>query len=180
MIARAATLGFTLIELMIALVIAALLVMLAVPSFSSYLRDSEIRSTTESVANGLRVARTEALRRNLAVGFTLVGGPGSASWTVNQVSDNSLIQTYSKQEGGNHTAVTIQPATAISVIFNGLGRIAPAAAGATPNLQQLDIGSILAPDARSLRIYVDDAHGLRMCDPSPALATLVPPDPRAC
>ena len=129
MIARAATLGFTLIELMIALVIGALLVMLAVPSFSSYLRDSEIRSTTESVANGLRVARTEALRRNLAVGFTLVGGPGSASWTVNQVSDNSLIQTYSKQEGGTHTAVTIQPATAISVIFNGLGRIAPATSG---------------------------------------------------
>jgi type IV fimbrial biogenesis protein FimT len=180
MIARVATLGFTLIELMIALVVGALLIIIAMPSFSSYLRDSEIRATTESVANGLRVARTEALRRNLAVGFTLVGGAGSASWTVNQVTDNASIQTYSKQEGGSHTTVAIQPAQAISVTFNGLGRIAPAAATATPNLQQLDISSTLASGGRSLRIYVDDTHGLRMCDPSPALTTLVPPDPRAC
>jgi type IV fimbrial biogenesis protein FimT len=170
--------GFTLVELMIGLTVAAFLVMLGLPSFSEFLQNSEIRSTTESIVNGLRVARSEAANRNQAVSFTLAGG-GNPSWSVSQVSDNSVIQTYSKQEGGTDTTVAIQPAGAIAVSFNGLGRVIPAAAGAN-NLQQLDISSILASGSRPLRIYVDDGHGIRVCDPSPALAALTPRDARAC
>ena len=171
--------GFTLIELMIGLVIAAFLMSLGLPSFSEFRRNSEIRSTTESIVNGLRMARSEAANRNQAVTFALAGG-GSASWTVIQVSDSSLIQRYSKQEGATNTAVAIQPAGGIAVTFNGLGRIVPAATPANPNLQQLDISSVLASGSRPLRIYVDDARGLRICDPSPLLAALVPRDPRTC
>ncbi len=178
MTARRATLGFTLIELMIALTIGALLVTLGMPSFASFLRDSEIRSTAESVANGLRVARIEAARRNLPVSFTFVGG--GASWAVNQVNDASLIQAFSKQEGAINTRVDAQPPQAISVSFNELGRIMPAPVGGTPNLQQLDISSAVVAGARSLRIYVDEQHGMRICDPSPLLAAVVPKDARAC
>jgi type IV fimbrial biogenesis protein FimT len=171
--------GFTLIELMIALVIAALLISLGLPSFSEFLRNSEIRSTSESIVNGLRMARSEAANRNQPVTFALAGG-GSAGWTVIQVSDGSLIQQYSKQEGATNTAVAIQPVGAVAVTFNGLGRVVPAAAAANPNLQQLDISSILASGSRPLRIYVDDARGIRICDPSPLLAALVPRDARTC
>ncbi len=176
---RVATLGFTLVELTIALAIAALLTMLAMPSFSAFLRNGEIRSTTESIVNGLRVARSEAVRRNQTVSFTLLAGGGSPTWTVRQVSDNSVIQTYSAQEGGANVRVLAQPAAAASVAFNRLGRIVPVAVG-TPTIQQLAISSTMAADARTLQIYVDGVHGIRMCDPSPLLATMVPPDPRAC
>jgi type IV fimbrial biogenesis protein FimT len=171
--------GFTLIELMIGLTVAALLFTLGAPSFNDFMRNGEIRSTTESIINGLRVARSEAANRNEPVRFTLAGG-GSPGWSINQVSDNSLIQNFSKQEGGVNIAVSVQPPGASAVTFNGLGRIIPAAGMGQPNLQQLDISSVLAASARQLRIYVDDGHGLRACDPSPALAALVPRDARAC
>jgi len=170
--------GFTLIELMIGLAIAAFLVTMALPSFSEFLRNSEVRSTSESIVNGLRLARSEAANRNQAVTFTLAGG-GSPGWTIN-ASDGSLIQSYSRQEGGSNTTVAILPPNATAVTFNGLGRIASPATGAPPNLGQIDVSSALASDARSLRIYVDDAHGVRLCDPSPALAAIVPRDARAC
>jgi hypothetical protein len=56
------------------------------------------------------------------------------------------------------------------------------------HIRQIDIDSIVAGEARPLRIIVDDPNppvagrprGLRLCDPDPALAALVPPDPRAC
>jgi len=31
-----------------------------------------------------------------------------------------------------------------------------------------------------LRVFVDDLHGVRICDPDPALRIMVPPDARAC
>jgi type IV fimbrial biogenesis protein FimT len=176
---RAASSGFTLIEILIALSIAALLLMLALPSFSTFLRNSEIRSTTESIANGLRVAQSEAVRRNKSVSFTLVGGGSSPSWEVKQISPNLVIQAYSQQEGGTHVNVVALPVGAVSVAFNRLGRVVPVAAG-TPAIQQLTIRSSIAADARALQVDVGGSHGVRMCDPSPLLAALVPPDPRAC
>ena len=61
---RAKPPGFTLIELMVALAILALLLLLGVPSFTTFMRNSEIRSTAESIINGLRAASTEAANRN--------------------------------------------------------------------------------------------------------------------
>lgn len=180
MISRVAVRGFTLIEFMITFAIAAILLLLAIPSFGIYLRDSEIRSTTESLSTGLQLARTEALRRNLPVRFSLVGGPPNASWMISLVRDDSIIQKYSKLEGAAHVEVVVTPVSAVSVTFNGLGRISPAAVGGNPNLQQIDVTSPSLAGTRPLRVYVDDAQGLRSCDPSPALAALTPKDPRAC
>lgn len=168
--------GFTLIELMIALGLSALLLTLAVPSISTFLRNTEVRSTSESIVNGLRTARSEAVRRNADVSFTFTSA-GSPSWTVKEGA--TQIQAFLYQEGGTNTKVASLPDGATSVTFNGLGRVLPAAAGAS-NLRQIDISSLLDTQARALRIYVDEARGIRMCDPSPALVGLDPPDPRAC
>jgi len=156
--------------------IAATLAVMATPSFTRMLCNSEISSTTELIAGGLRVARNEALKRNAVVTFTLIAGDGSPSWAVKQVSDDSVIQTYSAQEGGTHVRVTTKPAAAALVTFNPFGMVVPDAGG-TPTIQQLAVSSTIAADARKLQINVDATHGIHVCDPSPLL---VPPDPRAC
>ena len=182
--------GFTLIELMVALAIAALLLLLGVPSFTTFIRNSEIRSTAESLVNGLRTASAEATRQNQRVLFTLAGG-NSASWAFNLVTDPTdcttlvqpPIQQYFKEEAGRSSKITTTPADKLTVCFNGLGRVVKQGVP-DDHLQQIDIGSVVAGEARPLRIIVDDPtpanRGLRLCDPDPALLLLTPPDPRAC
>ena len=65
--------GFTLLELMVGLTIVGMMLIAGLPSFTTFLRNAEIRSTSESIANGLRVARSEATRLNRPVSFTLAG-----------------------------------------------------------------------------------------------------------
>src|SRR4029078_11339297 len=74
--------GFTLLELVVALTITGMLLMLGMPSFTTFLRNSEVRSTAESISNGLRAARSEAPCLNRPWSFTLAAGP-DASWAIN-------------------------------------------------------------------------------------------------
>ena len=188
--------GFTLIELMAALAILALLLLLGMPSFTTFLRNSEIRSTSESIINGLRTASAEATRRNARVAFTL--GPG-ADWRINPTNpadtdctnlDPQVIQQFAAGEAGKSAKVTVTPAAKSAVCFTGLGRVWRPVAAPDDHIQQIDIGpSVAGAEGRPLRIIVDDVpraadptkpRGLRLCDPDPALAALSPPDPRAC
>jgi len=188
--------GFTLIELMAGLAILALLLLLGMPSFITFLRNSEIRSTAESIVNGLRTASAEATRLNSRVAFTL--GPG-ASWKINAINDpqtdtdcidlGPVIQQFDAKEAGKSAKVTTTPAKT-AVCFTGLGRVWRPSATPDEHIQQIDIGpSVAGSEGRPLRIIVDDMalaadptkpRGLRMCDPDPALTSLSPPDPRAC
>ena len=188
--------GFTLIELMVALAIAALLLMLGVPSFTTFLRNSEIRSTTESIVNGLRAARTEATRRNERVKFTLAGG-GDASWQIDSIKPDPLtcelddspdaqnpIQKYSSGEGGANVKYEPIPKTAVSVVFNGLGQaVTSGPCAAEVPIGWLKISSTVSGDWHNLQINVttDDTDALatiRVCDP--ALNSPPTPDPRGC
>jgi type IV fimbrial biogenesis protein FimT len=187
--------GFTLIELMAGLAILALLFLLGMPSFITFLRNSEIRSTSESIVNGLRAASAQATRLNSHVAFSLTDTAGS--WQVRALNDGDTdctdfapggpLQQFAATETRAGAQVTVTPGGQTSVCFNGLGRVFHQGTG--DHIQQIDIATSTAGEGRPLRIIVDDAiapadptkpRGLRMCDPDPALAALVPPDPRAC
>jgi type IV fimbrial biogenesis protein FimT len=77
--------GFTLLELMTAVAIVAILVAIATPSFRSFSANSRISATANSVVNALAVARSEALRRSIPV--AVCASTNSQTCSGNQQTD---------------------------------------------------------------------------------------------
>ncbi|TCV88953.1 GspH/FimT family pseudopilin [Sulfurirhabdus autotrophica] len=164
--------GMTLIELMIAIAVFALLIGIALPSYQSWIQNTKVRNVAESLQNGLQLSRAEAVRRNASVTFTL--GPGSG-WTVGCATATAncpaILQSRSSTEGST-TAVVVTPlpSTATSITFNSFGAIASA------GLTQMDVST--PQGNRPLRILIVGGGGtVKMCDPSTSLPSS---DPRKC
>lgn len=185
--------GVTLVELLVALVVFALLLMLAGPSLGQWMRDSRVRSVAQALQNDLQFTRAEAVKRNSPVRLQLVtsldntcaissGGP---YWVVNlganlspaSSCDATPSETASPQlrrvsPRVSSTATTTLSATRAVVAFDGLGRqtdtLSPATSASTLTIQVADGSSTCAPggSTRCLSLYVTTAGDIRMCDPA--------------
>jgi type IV fimbrial biogenesis protein FimT len=88
--------GFTLVEIMVTLTIAAILLTVAVPSFNAYQRNSELTSATNSILAAINSARGEAMK----IGSKAIMVPaGSATdwstgWIIFVDKDAGRNQTY--------------------------------------------------------------------------------------
>ena len=171
--------GVTLIELMIALVILAVLMAIAFPNFSAWIQSTQIRNAAESIQNGLQIARNEAVRRNTQVTFTFTALP-AATWSVDVVAPASNVQSHFAAEGSANAQVAAAPAGVVT--FNGLGRVTPAAAY-TFAISNPTGGLCTAAGGpmRCLNVTVAVAGTpggglIRMCDPALNLAT----NPQGC
>jgi len=67
MLSRSRQRGVSMIEISVAMALAAILLFAVAPSVSSMVANSRVRSTAESVQQGIQRARTEALKRNQVV-----------------------------------------------------------------------------------------------------------------
>ena len=70
--------GFTLLELMLAITIAGILAMVAIPSFTYITRNNCMTTTATSIVTSLQFARSEAIKRRDDV-FVTAGPPGGAA-----------------------------------------------------------------------------------------------------
>jgi type IV fimbrial biogenesis protein FimT len=166
--------GFTLIELLVAATIAVLLLVLAMPSYTLWVADSEIRNGAQSVAGGLRTAQAAAITHNIDAQFVLAAN----GWSVAMVDTPLVpIQTGSFNEGAKNVTfigVDATPAAATTIAFNALGQVVPNAG----NLVQIDVTMPSMAGTRPLRVLVGNGRtGVKLCDPDPAI---VFPDPKAC
>ena len=166
--------GVSLIELLIGVSIMAILLAIGMPSFNSWIQNTRIRTATESIQNGLQLARAEAVRRNEQVNFIL--GTGS-SWTVSTVAaPGTVIQSRSSNEGSTNVTVVATPAGATTATFNTLGRIANTAAA--PTQIDVDMSTTILPasQSRELRVNITSGGQIRTCDP----IITATDDPRKC
>lgn len=74
--------GFTLIELVLSLILSSALAQLAVPSFKGLIESQRRYGAAESLAGGLRYARTEAIARNCTVIIHALDDDWSLGWRV--------------------------------------------------------------------------------------------------
>lgn len=118
--------GFTLIELMVVVALAAILAALAAPSFKSFVSGQRVKTAASDFAMAAIFARSEAIKRNADVTITPVtsGATGwKDGWTV-AVGTTQLSQQQA------YTGVTFSgPASAIT--YNGSGRLGGAVATMT-------------------------------------------------
>jgi len=179
----------TLIELMTGVAIMGLLLMIAAPSFTSFIQNRQIRTAAESILGGLQVARAEAIKSNAQAMFSLttsiddgcaVSGAG-ANWVVSSSDPvgacGSGAQVIRKQPAAEGTKNAVVAATQGGVtqggqiVFSGFGR-------PTPN-QPADIAIDISnptggncgtgsSDMRCLRVVVSPGGMVRLCDPNVA------------
>lgn len=193
--------GFSLLELMVVLAIVGIVAMLATPSMAEWSRNQSIRGAAENVVNGLQLAREEAIRRNRPVSFWLVSDLGSscvlssisATWVISinaptsacnatpsATTDPMLVKTSATQGNLSVKAFATDGGAASEARFDGYGRII----GSADHIVQIDVRD--PQDAgkadatthlyRSLRVVVQGAGSVRMCDPRITTAG----DTRAC
>lgn len=80
---RQLTSGFTLIELMVVVVLVSVLMLVAVPSFISFKRNSELTAAANNYVGMLSVARGEAMKRSVTTMVVpLTGTDWRTGWTV--------------------------------------------------------------------------------------------------
>lgn len=169
--------GVTLVELLIGIAILSVLLVVALPEFSTWIQNARIRTAAESVLSGMQLARNEAVRRNLNVQFAF--GAGS-TWTVSVPSTLEQIQTRSSAEGATeNVTLTRTPGAATTITFNSLGR-RTANADASPAIDQIVVDlpeAVLAlSKSRELQITISPGGNVRMCDPNVTDTS----DPRKC
>ena len=181
--------GMTLIELLVTIVLLAVLLMLAMSSFQNWTRNAQVRTVSDALQNGLRMAQAESVRRSRQVVFfltdaaqcdaTTAPAANGAFWAMRTVALFSGDATQTLQCGQvldrNSGSVLIGGPTAIC--FNSMGRqVANPSPGAGSATCTVTAGGtsrydVSHPQAnRPLRVLVSMGGQVRMCDPARTIA----------
>ncbi|MEI8267734.1 MAG: GspH/FimT family pseudopilin [Betaproteobacteria bacterium] len=156
--------GLTLIELMVTVVIVTILVVLAVPSFNTFLARGRLTGAAEALAQDLQLSRSEALRSNADVTLSLF--PGNA-WCYGSVAGNAACTcttaatcTLRQVDNTAYTGVTMTALT-----FTGNATTFTARQGLA------DAGTVdfRHPNAGTLRVSLGAAGQVSICSTSGAL-----------
>lgn len=182
--------GFSIIELLIALVVAALLIILGGPSFRDFMNNNQIRSAATALNASVQLARAEAVRRNTTVLFTLTDLATDAC--AQALNGGNFVVSLVTPEGacGNTPGtapvqiVQVRPASETSKVvitsnqsqisFNGFGR-ANVAANICVGLDADGGACIGDASERRLQVVISTGGQIRMCNPS-----LSSDDPQGC
>jgi len=182
--------GFTIIELIVTVTLVAILVGLSAPSFTAWIKNSQVRTVAEALQNGIKTAQAEAVRRNRQVVMSFTNATPALNATAVANGKNWSLQTVPSLgdatgeflQGGAladvASAVVITSGTS-AICFNSNGRLALNTASGVPGASctaattTFDVTQANAD--RNLRVIVQLGGQLRMCDPHrPTLSSTSP------
>jgi len=112
--------GFTVVELMIALLVGAILMAVAVPSFMDLIRNNRMATAANNFIGDLNLARSEAIKRSRNV-FITAANPGAGNefgggWTVWADSDGDGVMDPGEE-------IRITPAIRAEMTLDSVGNI---------------------------------------------------------
>ncbi len=197
------TRGFTLVELMVAIAIMAVLLMAVSPAVNDWMVNVRIRNVAGAIEQGLQQARQEAIRRNQTVMFSLVtnvsGDPSrldnscalsntSASWVISvrnpagkcasapsSTTDPMLVDSYPVGDGGQGVSVQARQSDGATTASSVSFSGLGSVIGTT-SIARVDVSaSVNSGGYRSMCVELSGVGATRVCDPA-----LPSADPRAC
>lgn len=113
--------GFTLVELLIAVAVVAILAEIAMPSLQSLIASQTVKTAASTLQFALLRTRAESLKRNTNVTLApATAGQWNAGWNVINPADGSSLSTY----GAVSNVTVAGPAT---VVYQSSGRLSGAA-----------------------------------------------------
>lgn len=181
--------GFSLIELMVTVSVFAIMVAMALPNFTTWIRNARVRSVADALQSGLRLAQTDAMRRSRTTVFffttsndcqaTNSATAGGAFWQIRSVPNPLLtndvaevVQCGALNDMSSGVGIASAPT---ALCFGGDGRlvaaVSPTSIGVdcTAAAARYDVSpSQSGTENRPLRITVSLAGAVRMCDPNKA------------
>lgn len=183
--------GFGLIELLVGVSVLGILLAVAMPSFSSWIRNARARTVADALQTGLRLAQAEAQRRTHSVVFFLTSSKtcttastalaGGSYWQIRTVPNALLtndaaeaVQCGVLTDVSTGVALTSSTNTT-ALCFGADGRQTTLTNPATVGVDCTAAAAVYdvtpsgsSPDKRPLRVTVSLAGSVRMCDPGKA------------
>lgn len=189
--------GLTLIELAITLAIFGMTMLTVLPSAADWLRSTQVRHAGHTLQRALERARSEALRLNAPVRFTLVSSEdaraldagcvadaGGGGWVISRDAPDGACHAApsatvaprliaAEAAGAGHARVTVAGldaagAPASGLRFNGFGRVED-----EDGLRRITLN---LAGSRSLQLDISRHGAVRLCEPAVRDAD----DPRVC
>ena len=125
--------GFTLVELMIVLVIVAVILMIAAPSYSILIQRTKLKSYANEVVASIYLARSEAIKRNsdmkLCVSNNGTSCTGGGSWEQGWivVMDDPNGPVVKHQQALSSGIILFELASFSTITFQPSGVVSPSA-----------------------------------------------------
>ncbi len=161
--------GFSLVELMITLAIAAILLSMAVPSFSELIKNNRLITQTNDFVTALNLARSEAIRRGSRVtvckssdqASCVAGGSWEQGWIVfNDVNGNGTVAAATD-------IIRVHEALTGNVTLSGDAALADYVSYVSSGGAQLIGGGVTAIQAGTLALcddrgFIDQARAVQI------------------
>ncbi len=117
--------GITLIELMVAIAVLAMIATIAIPSFAGLMREQRLVHATNDLLAAVNLARSEAIKRGEETRMCAVPDCAGLDWSLGwQLQDRSQAMLYSWQTANSGVRIT---STQARVEFDGMGRLSSSA-----------------------------------------------------
>lgn len=143
--------GFTLIELIVAMAVLAIIAVVAAPAFGEYFATQRVKSAAEELLTDFQYARMESVQRNVTVALNMAGGGYTITQGANTLKSVTLPSSSSVSAGSTVVA-TFEPTRGTATLPNG-GAVTLANSGTS----------------RTLRVTISPIGRVNICSPSGAL-----------